>query len=294
MKKAIKTALLSKGIDNKNSEIAFFGGSFTAIDRDYMISLLDATKEFICKFKGIRISTRPDCINPQIVALLKSYGVTAIELGAQSMCDDVLFFNDRGHSSEDVRNASIIIKEHGISLGLQMMTGLYKSTPEKDIYTAEEFIKLAPDTVRIYPTVTLKGTKLQELYINGEYFPETLDSAVSLCSKLLSMFEETGIKVIRLGLHSSETLEENIIAGAFHPAFRELCENKIFLDKIKEKIDKISYNRKVFNVFVSPDAVSKATGQRKNNINLLKDEGFSVKIISDNTLSGRNIKVEEG
>ena len=149
MKFTIETALKSEGIDSKNSEIAFFGGSFTAIDREYMISLLEAAKSYLPLFKGIRISTRPDCVDNDTVTLLKSYGVTAIELGAQSMCDDVLVANDRGHSSQAVRDASEIIKSHGISLGLQMMTGLYKSDYNKDIYTADEFIKLMPDTVRV-------------------------------------------------------------------------------------------------------------------------------------------------
>ncbi|MBR3972247.1 MAG: radical SAM protein, partial [Ruminococcus sp.] len=127
VKSAIETALSSGGIDAKNSEIAFFGGSFTAIDRNYMISLLSAAKEYGSEFKGIRVSTRPDCINDEILSILKEFGVTSVELGAQSMCDEVLRLNKRGHNSYAVRSASLLIKELGFSLGLQMMTGLYGS-----------------------------------------------------------------------------------------------------------------------------------------------------------------------
>ena len=165
--KAVKTALKSKGFDY---EIAFFGGSFTAIDREYMISLLKAANKYIKsnEVKGIRISTRPDCIDEEILDLLKEYGVTSIELGAQSMDDEVLLANRRGHTAKDVENASELIKSYGFELGLQMMTGLYKDSEEKAIKTAEKIIALSPQTVRIYPTVVLKGTYLADLYLSGE------------------------------------------------------------------------------------------------------------------------------
>ena len=201
--KAVKTALKSKGFDY---EIAFFGGSFTAIDREYMISLLKAANKYIKsnEVKGIRISTRPDYIDKEILDILKSYGVTSIELGAQSMSDDVLLANDRGHSAESVFKSSELIKSYGFSLGLQMMTGLYKSDIQKDLYTAETFVKINPDTVRIYPTVIMKDTKLAELYLNGEYTPYSLEKSVNLCSKLIELFEKNNIKIIRLGLHYEE------------------------------------------------------------------------------------------
>lgn len=167
---AVKIAVDSLKENTKEAEIAFFGGSFTAIDREYMLELLDATKPFINSFKGIRLSTRPDCIDDEIVSLLKSYKVTSIELGAQSMDDEVLKLNERGHTADDVRNACRIIKNYGISLGLQMMTGLYGSDFYKDIYTADEFIKLRPDTVRIYPTVIMQDTELANLYNSKSLF----------------------------------------------------------------------------------------------------------------------------
>lgn len=294
VKRAIEIALSSDGIDTKTSEIAFFGGSFTAIDRDYMISLLSAANEYVSRFKGIRISTRPDCINEDILSILKEYKVTSVELGAQSMCDEVLRLNRRGHNSNDVRIASLLIKEYGLSLGLQMMTGLYGSDNDNDTYTACEFIKLKPDTVRIYPTVILKGTHLAELYNSGEYRAQTVGDAADLCAELLLLFEENNIPVIRLGLHSSETMEENIISGAYHPAFRELCENRIFLNKTISFLSENPFIGSKVIIRVTPSAVSKLIGQKKSNIHILNEMGYDVKIISDDSLKGRQIIIQEG
>ncbi|MBR5201886.1 MAG: radical SAM protein [Clostridia bacterium] len=289
---AVKIAI-EYNVDPKNTEIAFFGGSFTAIERDYMMSLLTAAKHFldIYNFKGIRISTRPDCINENILSTLKNYGVTAIELGAQSMCDDVLFANRRGHTTDDVRNASKLIKDYGFELGLQMMTGLYKSDFIKDEQTALEIIKLKPDTVRIYPTVVLKNTHLGDLQSKGEYIAPTAEETAPFCAKLLHMFEENDIKVIKLGLHSSETVESDMIGGAYHPAFRELCEGHIYLEKILEKLSGKDKSQQ-YVVYVSKKAVSKAKGQQKRNEKALKNQGFSCIIKGKENLEEFDIEVE--
>ncbi len=291
---AVATALSSGGIDSSQSEIAFFGGSFTAVDREYMISLLQAANEYIDEFKGIRISTRPDCIDEEILTVLKAYNVTSIELGAQSMSDKVLELNTRGHNSDCVRKASSLIKSFGFSLGLQMMTGLYGSSEELDLYTADEFIKLCPQTVRIYPTVVLEGTKLAEYFLSGAYTPHTTDSAVKLCSKLIPMFENSGIKVIRVGLHSSDTMESSIIAGAYHPAFKELCDNTMFFDRIIELINDNHIARGEIVIKVSPKSVSKVIGQKKKNLIVLEEMGYKPSVVSDNSLSQRQIIVQEG
>lgn len=281
---ACNTALQSGKVDPKTSEIAFFGGSFTAIDRDYMLCLLERANEYINKglFKGVRISTRPDCINEEILRTLKNNGVSAIELGAQSMDNGVLALNERGHTAEDVRNASKLIKEFGFELGLQMMTGLYGSSDEKDVFTANELIKLEPETVRIYPTVVLEGTRLAELMRKGEYKPQTLDNAVNLCAKLLMMFEEKGIKVIRLGLHSGGNVDGGCLAGAYHPAFRELCESRIFLEKMLSLLENKDKS-KTYVFEVAEKSLSKALGQSKSNEKALKNQGYCC-IIKCNTI----------
>lgn len=265
--------------DKANYEIAFFGGSFTAIDRDYMISLLEVASRYVGenKFHGIRISTRPDCISVEILEILKKYKVSAIELGAQSMRDEVLSANDRGHTADDIRNASSLIKSYGFELGLQMMIGLYMSTVDDEIYTMNEIIKLKPDTVRIYPVAILKGTKLAELYESGIYRTISLDEAVKLCAMMLITFESNGIKVIRLGLHASDDVANSCVGGLYHPAMRELCESYIFKDRIeKELTQKGSYEIKV-----NPKDVSKVIGQKKTNIIFFNEKGYSLKVVQD-------------
>ncbi len=291
--RAVNTAI-EYNVDPKNTEIAFFGGSFTAIEREYMCSLLTAAKCFLDthKFAGIRVSTRPDCIDEDVLEILKNYGVTAIELGAQSMDDDVLLWNRRGHTAEDVRKASKLIKDYGFELGLQMMTGLYKSDFEKDLYTAGEIIKLKPDTVRIYPTVVLKNTHLGCLQEKGEYKAPNAEESAPFCAKLLQLFEENNIKVIKLGLHSSETVESDMIGGAYHPAFRELCEGHIYLEKILRILGEKDKNSK-YDIFVNEKALSKAKGQQKRNEKALKNQGFCCTIKGSKNLEEFEVKVVE-
>lgn len=287
------TALLSEAVPKLkaplDTEIAFFGGSFTAIGRDYMISLLEAAEPFACKLGGIRISTRPDCIDPETLDILKKYGVTSIELGAQSMRDHVLAANDRGHTAQQVRTASQLIKERGFSLGLQMMTGLYMSSPDDDIYTAEEIISLAPDTVRIYPVVILGGTKLADLYQSGVYRTIPFDGMTELCARLLLRFEEEGIKVIRLGLHASDSVEGEAVGGYYHPAFKELCLGVIYRDIIEEK----AASAGSYTVYVSPRALSMAAGQKKCNIAYFSEKGIDIRIKPDPSLKERQVRIEE-
>lgn len=275
----------------KETEIAFFGGSFTAIDRQYMLELLTAAKPFTEVFKGIRISTRPDCIDDEVLTLLKEYGVTSIELGAQSMDNSVLELNNRGHKAEDVVNASKRIKEFGFSLGLQMMTGLYGSDFDKDIKTAESFIALKPDTVRIYPTVIMKNTDLADFYNSGKFVPYTLDESVELCSRLILMFEREGISIIRLGLHYSDSLVDDSLSDNYHPAFKELCESKIFYNSFLEQTASLS--SKKFDVFINQRSLSKFLGQKKSNIKKLNALGYELTVNFDNELSKYELKLGE-
>ncbi len=286
---AVKTAVRSMGAAAKLSEIAFFGGSFTAINRDYMVSLLRAAHKYVVNgtVRGVRISTRPDAISEEILEILSKYGVTTIELGAQSMTDSVLSVNLRGHTAEDVRMAARLIKDRGFALGLQMMTGLYTDTDEGVLCTAQEFIKLVPDCVRIYPTVVLRGTRLAELYLSGEYKPQTVEEAVELCSKLLTIFCEKNIPVIRLGLHSID--ESEFVSGAWHPSFGELCESRLMLKRIRT----LTESGKNYIIAVPPRDLSKAIGNKKCNIIALKAEGINIKVIADVNLCDGEISAEE-
>ncbi len=265
-----------------SAEIAFFGGSFTAIDRDYMISLLEVASKAVKEygFMGIRCSTRPDKIDEDVLTILKKYNVTSIELGAQSMSDRILFMNDRGHDAESVRKASSLIKSFSFELGLQMMTGLYGSSEDDDIFTAKELIKLKPKTVRIYPTITLDNTRLADLYRSGEYTPPTLESTVKLVSKLIPMFEKNDISVIRVGLHASEEIDRRI-AGPYHPAFKELCMSEILFNEINSELSKRPQTTGEITVKCSPKLLSVCIGQKKANIERFSKLGYNVKFTPD-------------
>ncbi len=287
---AVNTAISSKNYNAETTEIAFFGGSFTAINRNYMLSLLQAAYSFVKSksVKGIRISTRPDAIDEEILGLLKEYGVTSIELGAQSMDNDVLIKNNRGHTAQDVIKSSGLIKRYGFSLGLQMMTGLYGDSREKTIKTANDIIELAPETVRIYPTIVLKGTTLAALYSDGHYKPQTIEEAVDLCTELLNAFGASGIRVIRLGLHSIDT--SAYVAGPWHPAFSELCYSRVFLRKAINLLDDAGD----YVLTVSPSNVSKMIGQSRENIIKLKEMGYNCKVLSDKSITDDGIYIERG
>lgn len=287
---AVETALCSKKYNPDFTEIAFFGGSFTAIDHEYRLELLKAAYKYVKSgaVAGIRVSTRPDAIDEDILRELKSYGVTAIELGAQSMNDDVLRFNNRGHTKEDVIKASRLIKDYGFSLGLQMMTGLFGDTEERSIETAKSIADLQPDTVRIYPTIVLEGTYLGKLYKAGEYAPQTLDEAVKLCGKIIPIFESEGIKIIRLGLHAIE--EDSYLAGPWHPAFGELVECEKYKKITLEKLSLLPRGKYI--LYVNDREVSKLTGQRKTNLESFKSAGYDCKVKPSQNLSKYQIQIE--
>ncbi len=272
--------------EGESYEIAFFGGSFTAIERGYMLTLLQAAYPFVRRgrAKGIRCSTHPDAIDGEILDVLKSYGVTAIELGAQAMQDDVLALNHRGHSVRDVYNASCLIKQWGFSLGLQMMPGLYgqKDYMARAVDTAEQFITIRPDTVRIYPTLTLKDTLLETFYQKGIYTPLTVEQAVEICAVLVKMFRQENVRIIKLGLHADTGLEESLVAGPYHPAMKELVQAKIYLDKLTEDFEKLPKGS--YTLTVNPGKRSQITGQKKSNIIKLAENGYVVKLQNDDSI----------
>lgn len=289
--KRICTQALNEISDYMNTEIAFFGGSFTAIPREYMLELLTAANGFVGngKFKGIRVSTRPDCIDREILDILKEYGVTSIELGAQSMCDHVLEANERGHTVRDVYNASKLIKEYGFELGLQMMVGLYKSREQDELETMKRVIEIKPRTVRIYPVAVLRNTSLAQLYDMGEYRLMAFDKVVKLCSVMLTEFYKVGIEVIRCGLHSSETVESEMVAGFYHPAFREICESLIYRNAV---INIVKPGEKE-TVFVSKSGVSRVSGHKKSNKIYFENNNYKIDIKQDDSLEKDEIRIKK-
>jgi len=260
------------------AEIAFFGGSFTGIDISLQKKYLEIAEKFIRsgEVDGIRLSTRPDYISAEILDMLKNHGVTAVELGAQSMDDEVLTKNRRGHRAEDTVKAVKLLKEYGFETGLQMMTGMYGSDSEKDILSGRKIAGLSPDTVRIYPTVVLGDTMLEALYLSGEYVPPTLDESVEVCAALYRIFDEKGIKIIRAGLQSTDTICEkgSIVAGAYHSAFGELVRSRILRDEIEEKVKS---GEKTIDV--DKKQLSAAIGQKKSNVKYIKEKyGIDIEV----------------
>lgn len=278
----IETYLKTIERETTEIEIAFFGGSFTAVDRNLQISLLALAKQYLDagKIDGIRLSTRPDCIDDAVLSYMKDYGVTTIELGVQSMDEQVLRLSNRGHTPDAVIESSRLIQKYGFSLGLQMMLGLPADTDEKCMDTAKKIVAIHPDCVRIYPTLVLKDTPLATMYLSGEYQPLTLLHAVKLCAQLLDLFEENHIPVIRVGLLGNDSIakEGDLVAGPFHPAFREIVESRRYLDRILAAIRSQHISGNSLQILVHPSIVSKVIGYQKQNIIALRESFREIKV----------------
>ncbi|MBE7037816.1 MAG: radical SAM protein [Ruminococcaceae bacterium] len=280
----------------KYIEIAFFGGSFTAIEKSLRQSLCKIAHTYLKegRINGIRCSTRPDCIDDEILKELKEYGFTAIELGVQSTDDEVLLKSGRGHNSKATFYASKLIKEYGFSLGLQMMIGLLGDTYEKSIKTAKDIISLKPDCVRVYPTLVIKDTHLYDMMQNGTYTPITLDYTVKILAEILDMFYKEKINVIRVGLQTTDEVNEKTVTGPYHPAIRELAEGEIFKNKIEKFILENNLKNTKIIIFASSRNISKISGQNKKNSRYFYQKyKIKTKYVTDNTLTGLNLKIQK-
>ena len=291
----IEEALSTVSADTE-SEIAFFGGSFTGIDRGLMIHLLDVAKKYTDsgRVSGIRLSTRPDYIDGEILDILSGYKISAIELGLQSMCDDVLLASKRGHNADQAERACRLIKERGFSLVGQMMIGLPISDVNKEIYTAKRICDFGADGARIYPTVVFRGTELCEMTKRGEYLPIEESDAVVRTKEALAVFEASGVPCIRVGLCASDNLsdEDEVYGGANHSAVGELAMGELYYDKICGELDKYEdLTGKNIVICCSRGSTSKVSGQNKRNkIRICKKYGVkSIKILEKSELLGYNI-----
>ncbi|MBO5843383.1 MAG: radical SAM protein [Bacteroidales bacterium] len=263
-------------------ELAFFGGSFTGIDEKDMLTYLQIVQPYIeqGEIKSIRISTRPDYINEKILDILQQYNVKDIELGAQSLNEEVLAFAKRGHTVRDVENASQLIKSYGFSLGLQMMIGLPLDTVEKSKETAKKILKLGAESTRIYPTLVINNTDLADLYRQNKYKALSLDEAVDWTAEIYKIFSQSSIKILRVGLHPSEALINGteLLAGPFHVSFKELVLTKIW----QEKFEKLPINTKT--ILVNPKEINYAIGYNSKNKQLLQKKFPYLKFISDSNV----------
>ncbi len=270
-----------KSIDKENAqiEIAFFGGSFTAIEEERQEELLQVASEFVKsgQVESIRVSTRPDAIDKKILKRLKKYKVKTIELGVQSSNNYILKRINRGHTFEDVKKAAKLIRWNGFRLGVQMMVGLPESTTIDEINTAKELIKLKPKMVRIYPVLVIKNTPLEKELEKGTYKPLTVVQAVEVCKEIVRLFHNKNIDIIRIGLQPTDEISEpgseksEVVAGPYHPAFRQLVESAMWYDAIVGKIKRLNVKVKEVEVTVNPVDANNVIGHKKENVKNLKD-----------------------
>ena len=289
----IEDHLGSFKVIEKVVEVGFFGGSFTGIPIDQQRMFLNIVDPYIKSgdIQGIRLSTRPDYINDEILQMLKDSHVTTIELGAQSFDDEVLKKTRRGHTVQQIEEASIAIKKYGFNLGLQMMVGLPGDTLEKSIYTAKKIIKAGADCTRIYPAVVIKDTLMHKWYDEGRYKPLSLDAAVDWTKRILLLFEEAGVKVIRVGLHPSEGLVigEELIDGPLHPSFKELVLSAIWTDLLTPILS--NYQNNNIEIHVPPKELNYAIGYKSVNKNMLLQKFNSVKFVTNAEITDRSFKI---
>ena len=261
-------------------QLAFYGGSFTAMPVAEQTALFEAAKPYLDggAIGSIRLSTRPDAIDPETLVRLKKYSVQTVELGAQSLCDKVLWLSNRGHTAKEVEDEARLVKQAGFELILQMMTGLPGYTDESCFETAKKIIALRPDGVRIYPTVIVRDTELYDMWKAGTYKEHTVSDAVRVCAKITRLFDEAGIPIIRMGLNPTEDLSGgDAVGGAYHPALGELVRSRMMLDKAVQLLDGIEPDKHVV-LGVNRSDVSKMIGQHRCNAEALKSQ-FKLKSI---------------
>lgn len=302
VKQTVEYYLNSFKEKNKYTEIAFFGGSFTGIEIEKQEALLKAAYEFIKskKVQAIRVSTRPDYIDKTRLKLLKKYKVKVIELGVQSTNDYILQKCKRNHTFNDVKNASRLIKWFGFTLGHQMMVGLPESTLLDELHTAKDLAKLKPKMMRIYPVLVLHGTELEREYLDGSYFPLSVEQAVERCKELCYFFAKKKISVIRVGLQSTDTISDlsknensEVVAGPYHETFRQLVESSINYDTIVKKIKSYDTKVKEVEITTSPSNVNNVVGYKRENIIKLKDYyDVDVKIKQNNKMKNGKIDIK--
>ena len=290
VERQIHEFLKYKGNDRRPVQVAFYGGNFLGLEKEYIERLLNVSAKFINnkEIDAIRFSTRPDTIDHDRIEIIKNYPVTTVEIGVQSMDDRVLAMAKRGHSASDTQRAVALLKDRHYQIGLQMMVGLPEEDEAGSLSTAHRIGELKPDFVRIYPTIVLKNSLLARWYENGTYRPWSLERSIEHVKTLYLFFKKKNIPVIRMGLQASEDLDSGaaVLAGPYHPAFGHMVHSKIFLDMAtaileKEKIfnDKVTLN-------VHPQSIPKMRGMKNSNVDTLKRRFRlkSLEIVPDPTL----------
>jgi len=261
-------ALIDSGLQyGPLDEVAFYGGSFTALEEQEIKDFLAIVQPYISAgdVGGVRVSTRPDAVDVNIVEILKEFGVTTVELGCQSFSDRVLECSGRGHVAEDSINTAVLLREGGFRFGIQLMPGLPGGDRQEALHSLDVALTLAPDFLRIYPTVVLAGTLLAEMWQRGEYTPLCLEPAVELCAEMDLICRAANVPVIRYGLQENDALATgSLLAGPYHPAFGQLVRSRVWRHKLS-----LLKDQAVFTVAVNPADYSDAIGHKRDNLEYL-------------------------
>ncbi len=297
-RRQIRQFLEYKKKDRKPVQIAFFGGNFLGLKQEEIKSWLELAGEFVNQghADSIRFSTRPDTIDARRLDILENYPVSTVELGVQSMDDQVLVQAGRGHFASDTIRAVEDLKERQLDIGLQMMVGLPGDSAARSLTTARKIADLDPDFVRIYPTVVVENSRLAEWFIKGDYLPLSLEDAVTLVKKIYLLFKQEDIDVIRMGLQASEDLGNDsfVLAGPYHPAFGHLVYSEVFLDKAVLAIESVKYVKDTLTIFVNPRSISKMRGLNNSNIKKLKKRYHFklIAVVPDSSLAEEGVNIE--
>jgi len=297
IRSTIRRFLDYKKKNRTHTEVSFFGGNFLGLPPAMIKQFLEETAKFVDlgKIDGIRFSTRPDTIDKDRLDLISHYPVTTIEIGVQSMDDRVLTRARRGHTSADTIHAVTLLNQKKYNIGLQMMTGLPQDSISGSLHTAREIARLAPDFVRIYPTLVIAGSALAGLYKKGEYTPMTLYDCVTQLKQLYLLFYKNNIKVIRMGLQASEELDDTstVLAGPYHPALGHMVYSEIMLDQAKKKLNELPENVDRVMITVHPKNFSRMQGLNKQNIDVIKQnyDICDLNVKTDSNLSDFEVRV---
>ena len=271
----IITTWLRRSPHYNEVQVGFYGGSFTCLPLDVQAGLLTKVQPYLSdgRVQSIRLSTRPDCINEEIVCLLNEHGVTTVELGVQSFSDEVLRKSRRGHTVKQSRLAIQLLKTNSFETGIQLLPGLPGETSRTFIRGVKEAIDLQPDLVRLYPAVVVGQSGLEELYRKGEYIPLSLNKAISLVRRAKELFDKADIPVVRMGLQPSDSLASELVAGPFHPAFGELIQSREWFLRLRKRLAALKDNEHL-NVYISSRDQSAIVGNRRKNVERLEQLGY--------------------
>lgn len=275
-------------------EVAFFGGSFTALPKSRQTGLLAPLQMLLRQGKiiSVRLSTRPDYIDDCCLAYLAEMGVRTIELGVQSMCDRVLAASGRGHTGAESEAAIRCIRKHGVTVGAQLMPGLPGDTPVASLNSLERIISAGVDFIRIYPTVVLRGTELARRYADGDFVPLTLERGVSLCKILLHRAVQAGVDVIRIGLQADAGLNaRTVLAGCWHPSLGQIVRSQLYGDLLCKMTDRVPKSLPV-TVKCHPKRISDVIGPSRANLERMQLLERIVSVVADNGLAEEELFVE--